>query len=155
MAVSKAVANLIEEYKRFSSKKMIDLFNEDKDRAKKYTIEFGDLVCDYSKNRFDEKVLDALFELANEHNLKERIEDMFVGKKINVTENRAVLHTALRNFSGKPVYVDGKNVMEDILRVLEQMKEFVGAVHSGEFRGASGKKLKNIVAFFKEEKYYL
>ncbi len=145
MAVSKAVANLIEEYKRFSSKKMIDLFNEDKDRAKKYTIEFGDLVCDYSKNRFDEKVLDALFELANEHNLKERIEDMFVGKKINVTENRAVLHTALRNFSGQPVYVDGKNVMEDILRVLEQMKEFVGAVHSGEFRGASGKKLKNIV----------
>ena len=145
MPVSNAVASLLEEYKRFSSITMKELFKNDENRAKKYTIEFEDLIFDYSKNRFDDKVLEALFELANEHNLKERIEDMFEGKKINVTENRSVLHTALRNFSGKPVFVDGKDVMPDILRVLEQMKKFVQAVHTGEFRGYTGKKLKNIV----------
>ena len=100
MAVSVAVQKLMEEYNRFSSTTMNELFEKDENRAKKYTVEFKDLVFDYSKNRFDEKVLEALFGLAKEHNLKERIEDMFEGKKINVTENRAVLHTALRNFSG-------------------------------------------------------
>ena len=145
MAVSVAVQRLMEEYNRFSSTTMNELFEKDENRAKKYTVEFKDLVFDYSKNRFDEKVLEALFELAKEHNLKERIEDMFEGKKINVTENRAVLHTALRNFSGKPVFVDGKDVMPEILRVQAKMKEFVKAVHEGQFRGASGKKLKNIV----------
>ena len=145
MAVSVAVQKLMEEYNRFSSTTMNELFEKDENRAKKYTVEFKDLVFDYSKNRFDEKVLEALFELAKEHNLKERIEDMFEGKKINVTENRAVLHTALRNFSGNPVFVDGKDVMPEILRVQAKMKEFVKAVHEGQFRGASGKKLKNIV----------
>ena len=145
MAVSVAVQKLMEEYNRFSSTTMNELFEKDENRAKKYTVEFKDLVFDYSKNRFDEKVLEALFDLAKEHNLKERIEDMFEGKKINVTENRAVLHTALRNFSGKPVFVDGKDVMPEILRVQAKMKEFVKAVHEGQFRGATGKKLKNIV----------
>ena len=145
MPVSSAVQKLMDEYKRFSLVTMNELFNKDENRAKKYTIEYKDLVFDYSKNRFDEKVLEALFDLAREHNLKERINDMFEGKKINVTENRAVLHTALRNFSSTPVFVDGKNVMEDIHNVLAKMKEFVKAVHSGEFRGKTGKKLKNIV----------
>lgn len=145
MAVSNAVATLLEEYKRFNSVQMKDLFANDDKRAEKYTLNFGELTFDYSKNRFDDKVLKALFELAEEHHLKERIEDMFSGKKINVTENRAVLHTALRNFSGKPVFVDGKDVMPEILRVQAKMKEFSDAVRNGTFKGATGKKLKNIV----------
>ncbi len=145
MAVSKAVAVLLDEYKRFSDVKMNDLFDKEANRAEKYTIEFENLVFDYSKNRFDDKVMDALLELAKEHNLKERIEDMFSGKKINVTENRAVLHTALRNFSGNPVFVDGQDVMPEILRVQAKMKEFSDAVRNGSFKGFTGKKLKNIV----------
>ena len=145
MAVSPAVAKLMEEYNRFSSTTMNELFSQDTTRAQKYTIEFNDLIFDYSKNRFDAKVLEALLNLANEHNLKSRIEDMFEGKKINITENRAVLHTALRNFSGKPVYVDNKDVMPDILAVQAKMKEFVKSVHNGTFKGYTGKKLKNIV----------
>ncbi len=145
MPVSLAVAKLMEEYNRFSSTTLNELFDKDEKRAEKYTIEFSDLMYDYSKNRFDDKVLDALFDLAEEHNLKARINDMFEGKKINVSENRAVLHTALRNFSGESVYVDGKDVMPDILRVQEKMKVFSDAVRSGEFRGATGKKLTNIV----------
>ncbi len=143
--VSNAVAKLMNEYKRFSQTTMNELFQEDEKRADKYTIEFDGLTFDYSKNRFDDKVLEALFELADEHNLKARIEDMFSGKKINVTENRAVLHTALRNFSGSPVTVDGVDVMPEIRRVLSKMKEFSDAVRNGSFRGATGKKLKNIV----------
>ena len=145
MPVSNAVANLMEEYTRFSSVTMNELFKNDEKRAEKYTIEFNNMVFDYSKNRFDEKVLKALFDLAREHNLKARIEDMFEGKRINVTENRAVLHTALRNFSGKPVCIDGEDVMPQILAVLDKMKKFCEDVHNGSFRGATGKKLKNIV----------
>lgn len=143
--VSDAVAALMNEYKRFNQTTMNDLFAADSQRADKYTINFQGMTFDYSKNRFDDKVLAALFQLAREHNLEARIEDMFSGKKINVTENRAVLHTALRNFSSKPVMVDGKDVMPEIRRVLAKMKEFSEAVRNGTFRGATGKKLKNIV----------
>ncbi len=145
MAVSNAVAALVNEYQRFAGTKMNDLFAKDSKRAEKYTIEFGGLTFDYSKNRFDDKVLEALFALAREHNLESRIKDMFSGKKINITENRAVLHTALRNFSGKPVTVDGVDVMPDILRVQAKMKAFSDDVRNGKFRGATGKKLTNIV----------
>ena len=145
MAVSPAVAKLMDEYKRFADITMNDLFNKDHQRADKYTIEFENLTFDYSKNRFDDGVLQALLALAAEHHLKERIEDMFSGKKINVTENRAVLHTALRNFSGKPVCVDGNDVMPEIRRVLAKMKEFSESVRNGSFKGYTGKKLKNIV----------
>ena len=145
MAVSPAVAKLMDEYKRFADITMNDLFNKDHQRADKYTIEFENLTFDYSKNRFDDGVLQALLALAEEHHLKERIEDMFSGKKINVTENRAVLHTALRNFSGKSVCVDGNDVMPEIRRVLAKMKEFSESVRNGSFKGYTGKKLKNIV----------
>ena len=145
MAVSPAVAKLIDEYKRFADISMNELFNKDNKRADKYTIEFEDLTFDYSKNRFDDEVYKALIALAEEHHLKERIEDMFTGKKINVTENRAVLHTALRNFSGNPIYVDGQDVMPEIRRVLAKMKTFSEAVRNGTFKGYTGKKLTNIV----------
>lgn len=145
MAVSPVVAKLMEEYKRFAPQTMNELFSKDKERADKYTIEFENLTFDYSKNRFDDSVLSALIALAEEHHLKERIEDMFSGKKINVTENRAVLHTALRNFSNKAVCVDGQDVMPEIRRVLAKMKEFSEAVRNGTFKGYTGKKLTNIV----------
>ena len=145
MAISPAVAKLLSEYQRFAPLTMNELFAQDENRAEKYTIEFENLLFDYSKNRFDENVLQALFSLAEEHHLKERIEDMFTGKKINVTENRAVLHTALRNFSGNSINVDGQDVMPEIRRVLAKMKEFSEAVRNGSFKGYSGKKLTNIV----------
>lgn len=145
MPVSTAVAKLMEEYKRFAPITMNELFKLDAKRADRYTIEFENLTYDYSKNRFDDKVMEALLSLAEEHNLKSRIEDMFTGKKINVTENRAVLHTALRNFSGKSVCVDGKDVMPEIRRVLAKMKEFSESVRNGTFKGYTGKKLVNIV----------
>ncbi|MBP3686826.1 MAG: glucose-6-phosphate isomerase [Alphaproteobacteria bacterium] len=145
MAVSAGVLRLMNEYNRFKNVTLNELFDKDENRALKYAIEFDGLYYDYSKNRFDDKVLEALFELAKEHHLKERIEAMFSGEKINVTENRAVLHTALRNFSGKPVMVDGVDVMPEIRRVLAKMKTFSDDVRNGTFRGATGKKLKNIV----------
>ena len=145
MALSPAVANLAEEYKRFNTITLNELFASDEKRAEKYTIDFENLTYDYSKNRFDDKVLKALLELAEEHHLRDRIEDMFSGKKINITENRAVLHTALRNFSNTPIYVDGTDVMSEIRRVREKMKTFSEAVRNGSFKGYTGKKLKNIV----------
>lgn len=145
MAVSAGVARLMNEYNRFKDVTLNELFDKDENRALRYAIEFDGLYYDYSKNRFDDNVLQALFELAKEHRLKERIEAMFSGEKINITENRAVLHTALRNFSGKPVMVDGVDVMPEIRRVLAKMKTFSDDVRNGTFRGATGKKLKNIV----------
>ena len=145
MAVSAGVLRLMNEYNRFKNVTLNELFDKDENRAQKYAVEFDGLYYDYSKNRFDDNVLEALFELAKEHHLKERIEAMFSGEKINVTENRAVLHTALRNFSGKPVMVDGVDVMPEIRRVLAKMKTFSDDVRNGTFRGATGKKLKNIV----------
>lgn len=145
MAVSNAVAALLNEYQRFAGTEMKNLFAQDGKRAEKYTFALEGLTFDYSKNRFDDGVLKALFDLAREHHLKERIEDMFSGKKINITENRAVLHTALRNFSGQPVLVDGEDVMPEIIRVRNKMKEFSAAVRNGLFRGATGKKLTQIV----------
>ena len=145
MAVSNAVAALLNEYQRFAGTEMKNLFAQDGKRAEKYTLALEGLTFDYSKNRFDEGVLQALFNLAREHHLAERIEDMFSGKKINVTENRAVLHTALRNFSDTPVLVDGEDVMPEIRRVRAKMKEFSDAVRNGRFRGATGKKLTQIV----------
>ena len=104
-----------------------------------------DLTFDYSKNRFDENVLNALLNLAKERKVEEKRDAMFAGKKINSTENRAVLHIALRNRSKKAIKVDGKNVMPQINEVLAKMKKFSDAVRYGEFKGYTGKKLTNIV----------
>ena len=120
-------------------------FTEDLQRFEKFSIQFENLLVDYSKNRISEETLPLLFELAKECELEEAINAMFNGEKINHTENRAVLHTALRKRSNKPVYVDGEDVMPKINRVLEQMKAFSKRVHSGEWSGFSGKKIRHIV----------
>jgi len=124
---------------------MKELFATDADRYSKFSVTNNDFVFDYSKNIVSEQTLTLLIQLANECGLPDAIQAMFAGEKINVTENRAVLHTALRNFSGKPVLNDGKDVMPDVKAVLEQMKQFCSKVHSGEWKGYTGKKIKYIV----------
>jgi glucose-6-phosphate isomerase len=124
---------------------MRQLFKEDPDRFSKYSLRLDDILFDYSKNIITDKTLGLLRQLAEESKVKEAIEAMFTGEKINETENRSVLHTALRNFSGQPVYSDGKDVMPDVFRVLGQMKAFCARIHSGEWKGYTGKKIKYIV----------
>jgi glucose-6-phosphate isomerase len=124
---------------------MRDMFESDKDRAKKYTAKSCGIILDYSMNRINDKIMQNLFKLAELSNLKENILDMFSGKKINKTENRAVLHIALRNRSNSPIYVDNKNVMPDVNKVLEKMFNISDKIRNGEWLGHTGKKIKNIV----------
>lgn len=124
---------------------MRDLFAEDSQRFPRYTIQLDDLLFDYSKNRITDQTLQLLFELARYADLDSWIKRMFSGEKINFTENRAVLHTALRNRANSPVYVDGHDVMPEVNRVLQQMRDFCGKIHSGAWRGFTGKKINTIV----------
>lgn len=121
------------------------LFADDAGRFERFSISHHDLLFDYSKNRVNAETMSLLCQLAKECKLKEAIEAMFSGEAINVTENRAVLHTALRNRSGKPVYVNGKDVMPDVMEVLNQCKNFVQQVRSGAWKGYTGKPIRHIV----------
>jgi glucose-6-phosphate isomerase len=132
-------------YDQMQSSSIRQLFAEDPYRFKKLSLTVGDILFDYSKNIINKETLNLLEQLANECQLPEAIKAMVDGEKINQTENRAVLHTALRNFSGKPVITDGKDVMPDVKKVLSQMKEFCRKIHSGEWKGYSGKTIKYIV----------
>ena len=124
---------------------MRDLFKQNADRFSTYSIQHNDLLFDYSKNLIEEETMHLLFELADECRLKDAIESMFQGEKINQTEGRAVLHTALRNFSQQPVTNEGEDVMPKVKAVLAQMKNICHQVHSGEWKGYTGKKIKHIV----------
>lgn len=121
------------------------LFAADTDRFKKFSAMFEDILFDYSKNIINNKTLQLLFQFAEECGIKDGIEAMFAGEKINETENRSVLHVALRNFSDKPYISDGKNVMPEVEKVREHMREFTSKVHSGEWKGYTGKRIKYIV----------
>jgi glucose-6-phosphate isomerase len=120
------------------------LFNQPQ-RFDRYSIQWKDILVDFSKNRIDEETFGALLDLAQETGLKEGIEAMFSGEPINRTEDRAVLHTALRNRGNEPVLVEGKDVMPAINRVLDQMKKFADQVSSGEWKGYTGKPIKSLV----------
>jgi glucose-6-phosphate isomerase len=122
-----------------------DLFAKDAKRFTSFSLQLNDLFFDYSKNLISYHTLQLLMDLAKECKLSDAIEAMFNGEKINRNEDRAVLHTALRNFSGKPVMVNGKDVIPDVQRVQKQMKDFSQKVHSGEWKGYTGKKIKYIV----------
>src|SRR5678809_211849 len=124
---------------------MKELFATDTNRFNKHAFYFNDLVVDFSKNIINDESIKLLLQLANECKLKEAIEAMFEGDLINETEKRSVLHIALRNFSGNPIYTEGKNVMDDVKKVQEQMKTFCSKIHSGEWKGFTGKKIKYIV----------
>jgi glucose-6-phosphate isomerase len=114
-------------------------------RFNDFSINLEDLLVDFSKNRINEEILSALLDLARETGVHESIEDMFTGLPVNETENRAVLHTALRNRKGHPVYVDGKDVMPEVNDVLAQMKSFADQIHGGTWLGYTGKPIKSLV----------
>lgn len=122
-----------------------EFFGKDPERGKKMVISDDDILFDYSKNRITYDTVSLLVDLAEKCGLRDEIEAMFAGEKINETENRAVLHTALRNRSGKPVYTDGNDVMPDVLRVLEKMHVFSEKIRGFNWIGYSGKPVKNIV----------
>ncbi len=124
---------------------MREMFQDDPQRFEKFSLQFNDILLDYSKNRITEETLALLMQLARESHVEEWRERMFSGEKINFTENRAVLHTALRNRGNKPVLVDGKDVMPDVNRVLKQMREFTERVRSGAWKGYTGKPITDIV----------
>jgi glucose-6-phosphate isomerase len=124
---------------------MKSLFAADPARFERFSIHWNDILVDYSKNRITEETLGLLMELAGECGLSEAIERMFSGDAINETENRAVLHTALRNRAGSPVVVDGEDVMPAVNAVLAKMKDFVARVRSGAWKGFTGRGVTDIV----------
>lgn len=122
-----------------------ELFKQDSDRFSKFSLQLNDILFDYSKNLLSEKTRRLLLQLAEECQVKDAISAMFSGEKINETENRSVLHVALRNFSKQTFFAEGKDVMPEVKKVLRKMKNFCEAVHSGEHRGYTGKRIKYIV----------
>ncbi len=121
------------------------LFAADPKRAERMTVQAAGLFLDYSKNRITRETVKLLLKLADETGLRSRIKAMFSGEKINVTENRAVLHVALRTPKGARILVDGKNVVPDVLAVLDKMEDFSKRVRSGAWKGHTGKRIKNVI----------
>ena len=122
-----------------------DLFDEDSARAEKFSLKLGNLLLDYSKNRIIDETLELLVSLAHETGVEQLREQMFAGETINITEQRAVLHTALRNRSNDAVLVDGTDVMPAVNAVLAQMREFSDAVRNGDWRGYNGERIEDVV----------
>ncbi len=122
-----------------------DQFAADPQRFARFSLRLDDILFDFSKNRITPETLPLLIDLANQAGLREKIEAMFTGQKINLTEGRAVLHTALRNRSNTPVYVDGQDIMPEVNRVLERMRTFSEAVRSGAWKGFTGKPISDVV----------
>ncbi len=142
---SKAWQALLAHYKNVAPLHIRDLFIADPRRYSKFSLKCKDLLLDYSKNRITEETLTLLFALARQADLRTWIERMFSGGKINVTEQRAVLHVALRNRSNRPIMVDGVDVMPEVNRVLAQMKIFTESVRGGAWKGYTGKTITDIV----------
>ena len=136
---------LCQHQQAIASTHMRDLFAFDKNRFDKFSFQFADILFDFSKHQINDETLPMLMQLAREANIEGWRERMFTGEKINITENRAVLHTALRNRSNTPVMVDGKDVMPDVNAVLAQMRQFSDKVRSGGWLGYSGKRITDIV----------
>ncbi len=132
-------------YKKIEPVHLRDLFQKDSSRGEKLTLDAIGVYLDYSKNRITEQTVRLLVELAKESGLRERIDAMFRGEKINITENRAVLHVALRAPKSESIVVDGKDVVPDVHAVLDKMSAFSNRVRSGEWKGHTGKRIRNIV----------
>lgn len=128
-----------------SDKHLRGLFAEDAERFNKFSVLFNDILVDYSKNRINETTMALLTQLAKECGVEGAIQAMFNGEKINETEDRAVLHTALRNRSNTPVIVEGKDVMPDVNAVLQKMKTFSDAIINGDWKGYTGKTITDVV----------
>jgi glucose-6-phosphate isomerase len=132
-------------YKAIRDTHLRTLFAEDPGRGERLTVEGVGLFLDYSKNRITDETIKLLLQLAEESGLKRRIEAMFNGEKINITENRAVLHVALRAPKDQIILVDGKNVVPEVHAVLDKMSDFSNRVRSGEWKGHTGKRIRNVV----------
>ena len=136
---------LKEHYLRIKDTHLRDLFNDDPSRTERLSVEAVGVYFDYSKNRVTDETVKLLLQLANEAGLRSRIDAMFNGEKINVTENRAVLHVALRAPKGQVITVDGKDVVMGVHAVLDRMAIFSNQIRSGEHRGHTGKRIRNII----------
>lgn len=137
--------NLQQHYEDLKDVHLKELFEKDATRAEKFSIEFGDIFLDYSKNRITQETLALFLSLLDQIKLPEKIQAMFSGEKINKTENLPVLHTALRNISDAPVLVDGIDIMPEVNRVLDKMRNFSNKIRSGEWVGFTGKRIKNVI----------
>jgi len=142
---TKSWKNLIAHFNEIKNENLKDLFNKNENRKNKFTINFNDFEFDFSKNRITEETITQLLELADESDLKNAITAYFSGEKINKTENRAVLHTALRNQSDSKIFVDGNNIMPEIKKALAKMEAFSNKVISGNWKGFTGKSITDIV----------
>jgi len=142
---TQAFSYLADHYISINEKSLKELFQKDPQRFEKFSLYLKDILFDYSKNRIDEQTMALLVQLARECELEEAIKAMFDGEKINETEGRQVLHTALRNQSDKAVLVDGEDVMPKIREVLQRMKSFSERVVSGEWKGYTGKEITDVV----------
>ena len=132
-------------HKKIQKLHLRELFADDPKRGERMTVEAAGLYLDYSKNRITDRTLNLLVQLAKESDLSGRIAAMFSGEKINLTENRAVLHVALRAPKGATIVVDGKNVVPEVHAVLDKMADFSDRIRSGEWKGHTGKRIKNVI----------
>ena len=137
--------NLEAHYTNMQDTTIAELFGANSKRGTDFTIDAAGLFLDYSKNIITDETLDLFVKFAEEANLKQAIDDMFNGKIINKTEDRAVLHTALRNRDNREVLVDGKDVMPDVNAVLDSLADFSERVRNGEWKGFTGKNIDTIV----------
>lgn len=142
---TEAYKYLADHFIDINQKNIKDLFAEDADRFNKFSVFFEDILLDYSKNRISDETLALLIQLARECKLDEAINSMYNGDKINETEDRSVLHIALRNLSNTPILVDGKDVMPEVNAVLAKMEKFSNSIISGEWKGYTGKAITDVV----------
>src|ERR1700679_1003582 len=132
-------------HKQMESKQLKQLFADDPGRGERYTAEAEGIFLDYSKNRVTDETLKLLVQLAEESGIKAKIEAMFTGEKINITEGRSVLHVALRAPKSEKILSDGEDVVPPVHEVLEKMAGFADKIRSGEWKGYTGKKIKNVI----------
>jgi glucose-6-phosphate isomerase len=141
----KAWAALKAHHKKIRATHLRELFEDDAKRAERFTVDAVGIYLDYSKNLITEKTMKLLFDLARESKVQERRDAMFRGEKINITENRAVLHVALRAPKGSSILVDGKNVVPEVHAVLQKMTDFCNRIRGGAWKGHTGKRIKNVI----------
>src|SRR2546430_1617643 len=141
----KAWKELATHHKKLAKLHLRELFAKDPTRGERLTAHAAGLLLDYSKNRITDTTFKLLLRLAKESGLEERRQAMFNGEKINVTENRAVLHIALRAPRNSVITVDGKNVVPEVHAVLDKMMHFCNRVRTGEWKGHTGKRIRNVV----------
>ena len=142
---SRSWSKLQDHHRNIKDVEMKDLFASDPERFNRFHIQFKDILVDYSKNRITDETIKLLLDLADEAGVEKAVKNMFTGEKINETENRAVLHVALRNRKNSPIYVEGQDVMPQVNTVLQKMEVFSKKIRSGEWKGYTGDRITDIV----------